>query len=89
MSRAMSIPHLFKQERSQYLNDCREIAYRLCSELGSATIDDVRAANPLPQHIKPSVFTSVFTRNHYEPIGYERSKRAACGFRPIVRWRLK
>jgi hypothetical protein len=88
-SRGKNVMELFRQSRQDYLEQAREVAIRLCRENGSATVDEVRKELPIPSYIKPSVMSGVFIYKYFTPIRYEKSTRAVCGFRPIVRWKLR
>lgn len=80
---------LFEESRAQWLAAARAAAEKLGCEQATVTIDDVREKCPPPVNIDPRANGAVFTRKHWELVGYRQSDRTTCHGRPIGVFRLK
>jgi|ERR1044072_4310940 hypothetical protein len=75
--------------RADYLEQAREAAFKLLRSKDYITVDDVRKECPPPDNIDGRVMGAIFTKKHFESVGFSRSVRVACHHRPIQRFRLK
>jgi hypothetical protein len=79
----------FEEHRGDWLELARAEAWRLGDKGQVITIDDVRDACPPPDDVDPRVMGAVFTKRHWECVGYQRSRRAVCHSRPVGQFRRK
>ena len=84
-----SVLRLFEATRAEWLANARDAAYRLASERGCITIDDVRDACPPPEDVDPRVMGAVFRRSEFQRVAYRQSRRARCHFRTVAVFQLR
>jgi hypothetical protein len=80
---------LFEEHRADWLARARAVAYQICLDKGSATIDEVRARCPPPADVDPRVMGAVFRTRDFVSTDHIKSTRRNCHNRPIVVFVLK
>lgn len=79
---------LFKEHRSQYLEEAREKAEQIARQEGYVTVDMLRAVHPLPKNIDGRVYGAVFKDKRFVSIGWVKSTRRISHGRPIQKFVL-
>jgi len=60
----------FQVRDADFLASCRTLAVEVCQQVGTVSINDIRAAIPLPIGTHPSVFGAVFKDKRFKACGY-------------------
>jgi hypothetical protein len=79
----------FEETRTEFLRQCRIIAYEVFRNNGRVTIDDVRGRVEIPNEVDGRVFGAVFNSKEWQRIGYESTKVKSSHRRPIGVFVLK
>jgi hypothetical protein len=72
-----------------WLYRARRAAQDIARRDATVTIDQVREVCPPPKGVDPRIMGAVFTRKHFEAIGWIDSRRKECHFRPIRIFQIK
>lgn len=79
---------LFETHRSEWLAKARVEARNIADRHGSVTINEVRAAVPIPSGVDPRVAGAVFRGGDWVCLGYVSSARRTSHGRPVARFAL-
>jgi hypothetical protein len=75
-SKESALSH-FEKTRKEFLEECREVARKVCERKGYASIDDVREMVKTPKGVSPKIYGAVFNTKEWQPIGYTRTQRSS------------
>lgn len=79
---------LFETHRAEWIASARTEARKIAKKNGSVTINEVRAAVPIPNGVDPRVAGGVFRGGEWLCLGYVSSARNTSHGRPIARFAL-
>lgn len=74
--------------RAEWLAEARVQARNIADRHGSVTINEVRAAVPIPSGVDPRVAGAVFRGGDWVCLGYVSSARRTSHGRPVARFAL-
>lgn len=83
-----SVPDLFKSEREEWVEECRQAARQLLSHRETVTIEDVTAVCTRPSYVHMNTAGQVFKHPDFQFAGFTKAKRTTAKGRWIMRWKL-
>lgn len=84
-----TIPGLFQQQKTEWLDEARATARKLLITRPYITIMDVLAESPRPSYLHKNVTGSVFKHEDFKTCGYQKSTNPSANGRMIFQWTLK
>ncbi|RYF29596.1 MAG: hypothetical protein EOO17_00840 [Chloroflexi bacterium] len=89
MANPQTVPDLFQQSKTEWLDGARAVAIRLLRKSKHViTIEDVLAEYKFPKYLHRNTIGSVFNDDHFVSVGFTRSRRSVSNGRVIQQWSL-